>query len=193
MVVFYTASYYGKDKYQKWFDIVRHTIEKFNVQLISPEVGNYMDVLKPEERKTITDPKLLHYEAIKQSIHISDVVVIEISHEDFQLGHEATLAIMDKKPVLCLSIHDDFSKRNNNEYFFGAKYNERNIEGIIQDFFAKARELRHAKRFNMFLYPTQLAHLEKAGKHYGMNMSEYIRRLINLDRRSNQEEQSAIG
>lgn len=184
MVVFYTASYYGKEKYQKYYDQVRRAIESMHVELISPETENYLNVLDDNKRKEITDPKLLHYEAIRQGIHVSDAVVIEVSHEDFQLGHEATLAIMDKKPVLCLSIHEDFSRKINNDYFFGARYTRETIGAIVQDFFVSVRQMRQARRFNMFLYPTQVAYLNAASKKNGMNMSEYIRRLITIDRRN---------
>ncbi len=184
MTVFYTASYYGKKKYQNQYDLIRQTIKGLHVDLVATEEGNYLAVLDEATKRQVTDPKLLHYEAIRQGIHLADCVIIEISQEDFQLGHEATLAIMEKKPVLCLSIHEDFSKKINNQYFFGAMYNEKNIQGIIQDFFARVRELRYAKRFNMFFYPNQLDYLEKSSQKHGMNVSEYIRHLVNLDRRA---------
>lgn len=184
MTIFFTASYYGKEKYQKYYDLVRRAIESMHVELISPETGSYLGVLDEAKRKEITDPKLLHYEAIRQGIHVSDAVVIEVSNEDFQLGHEATLAIMDKKPVLCLSIHENFSRKINNDYFFGARYTKETIGPIVQDFFARVREMRQARRFNMFLYPTQVSYLGQASEKHGMNMSEYIRRLINIDRRT---------
>lgn len=184
MVVFYTCSYYGKKKYQKQYDLVRQTIKDLRVDLIATEEGNYLDVLDEGTKKQVTDPMLLHYEAVRQGIHGADCVIIEISHEDFQLGHEATLAIMEKKPVLCLSVHEDFSKKINNPYFFGATYTKENIHAIVQDFFARVRELRHAKRFNMFFYPNQLQHLAKSSQKHDMNVSEYIRHLVNLDHRA---------
>lgn len=181
LVVFFTASYYGKQKYQANYDLVRRSIEEFYVDLISPEVGNYQEVLDEATRQRITDPKLLHYETIRQGIHVADAVIIEISHEDFQLGHEATLAIMEKKPVLCLSVHEDFSQKIHNNYFFGAKYTLESIKPVIQDFLAHARDMRLSQRFNLFLYPQQLEYLEKAAKRFGLNKSEYIRRLISHD------------
>ncbi|MFH1533614.1 MAG: hypothetical protein ABID64_01655 [Nitrospirota bacterium] len=184
MVLFYTCSYYGKQKYQKWYDLVRKTIKEFPIELLSPEEGNYQSVLNEETKKHITDPKVLHYEAIRQGIHQAEVMIVEVSHEDIQLGHEITLALSEKKPVLCLSIHEDYSKKIHHDYFVGAKYNEHNIKSIIQNFLARARELTLSKRFNMFLYPSQIEYVEKIGKQTGMNMSEYIRHLINLDKRN---------
>lgn len=185
MRIFYTASFYGKEKYQKQYDLVRGAIKEFKVDLISPEEGNYLDVIDPKIRKRLEgNHSLLHYEAIRQGIHLADAVIIEVTYQDIQLGHEITLSLMEKKPILVLSTKEDFSKKIIHDYLFGAKYEESSIKGILQDFFAKVREIRQARRFNMFLYPAQVEYLAKASQKQGMNISEYIRHLINLDRRS---------
>lgn len=185
MRIFYTASFYGKQAYQEQYDLVRATIKEFSVDLISPEEGNYLDVIDPKTRKRLEGkPKLIHYEAIRQGIHLADAVIIEATHEDIQLGHEVTLALMEKKPMLVLSTKEDFSKKIIHDYLFGARYTKATIKGILQDFFVNVRQMRHARRFNMFLYPSQVEYLEKISVKQGMNMSEYIRHLINLDRRS---------
>lgn len=187
MVIFYTASWFGKQKYQKEYDLVRQTIKQFDVKLIGTEEGNYQQVLDEPTREKLKDnPKLLHYEAIRQGIHLAEAVIIEVSNEDFQLGHEAGLTIAEKKPVLCLSVNEDLSKRIFNDYFFGAKYNRTNVKPIIQNFLARARVLSLTRRFNLFLYPHQIDYLTKASKREGMNMSEYLRHLINLDKRGKQ-------
>lgn len=178
MKVFYTASYYGKAKYQKYYDLVLKVIKGTGVQLISPEVGNYLNVLKLEDYAKIKSKKKLHYEAIRRGIIWADVVIIEISHEDFQLGHEASLAIQNKKPVLCLSIHEDFSQKIASPFFFGAKYNEYNVEELVTNFLTKFQKEALKERFNLFLSSRQLAKLEKAAKEKGFNNSEYVRYLL---------------
>lgn len=187
MTIFYTCSYYGKGKYQKEYDRVRQAMRALKVTLISPEEGNYLDVIDGETRRRLAgNPGLLHYEAIRQGIHLADAVVIESSFEDIQIGHEITLAVMEKKPVLVLSTKEDFSNKIVHDYLFGAKYTTSTLAPTLQDFFAKVREMRIARRFNMFLYPSQVEYLGNVAKKHGMNMSEYLRRLINLDRRSTQ-------
>lgn len=178
MKVFYTASYYGKAKYQEYYDLVLKAIKKTGVDLISPETGNYLSVLKLQDYEKIKGKKKLHYEAIRRGIGWADVVIIEISHEDFQLGHEASLAIQDKKPVLCLSIHEDFSKKISSPYFFGAKYNSYNVDELVTNFIDKYKNERLNERFNLFLSSRQLKSLEMAAKGKGMNNSEYLRMLI---------------
>lgn len=188
MTIFYTASFFGKDRYQKEYDLVLATLGEFGVKLIGTEVGNYKETLSDKTRERFKDqPKLLHYEAISRGIHLAEAVVIECSHEDFQLGHEASLAILEKKPVLCLSIHEDLSKRIFHPFFFGAHYSEKNIKSVIQDFLARVREMSLTKRFNMFLYPHQVEYLETVSKRSGVNMSEYVRKLINADKQIKKE------
>lgn len=184
MVIFYTASYFGKKKYQEYYDLVINTLKEFDISLIATETGNYKDLLSERVRLKLSDnPKLLHYEAIRQGIHQADAIVLEVSNEDFQVGQEAMFAISEKKPVLALSVNEDLSKRIFNDYFFGAQYTKTTIKPIIQDFLSKVRQLTLTKRFNMFLYPHQIEYLKKASKKEGVNVSEYIRKLINIDKR----------
>jgi hypothetical protein len=119
---------------------------------------------------------------ITKDMEKADAIIIEISQEDFQLGHEATLAIQNKKPVLCLSVYEDFSQKITNAYFFGAKYNEYTVGEIVADFISKTQKRHYSERFNLFLSPAQEMYLERAGKVYGLNKSEYVRMLIDKDR-----------
>ncbi len=178
MRVFYTASYYGKAKYQSSYDLVLKAIKKTGVELLSPEAGNYLSVLKLQDYSKIKGKQKLHYEAIRRGIAWAQAIIIEISHEDFQLGHEATLALSLKKPVLCLSIHEDFSKKISHPLFFGAKYNEYNIEELVGEFIRRSSKEKFNKRFNLFLSSRQLTQLEDAARKRGVNSSEFIRSLI---------------
>ncbi len=178
MKIFYTASYYGKEKYQESYNLVLNAIKSAEVELLSPEVGNYLSVLKLADYEKIKGKKRLHYEAIIRGIRWAQAVIIEISHEDFQLGHEATMALSLKKPVLALSIHEDFSKKITHPLFFGAKYNQYNIEELIADFVKRNEKETLNERFNLFLSQRQLQNLEKHAKEKNMNNSEYIRMLI---------------
>ncbi len=183
MKVFYTASFYGKKKYQKYYDLVLAAIEKNKVELIATEKGNYKQILSETDKAKLPTDRLIHYEAIRKGILWADAVVIEISNEDFQLGHEATLAIQAKKPVLCLSIHENFSEKINNRYFFAAKYNEDTVDEIIETFIKRAQKNILSQRFNLFLSPSQIQYLEKNATERKMNKSEYLRALIDKDQK----------
>lgn len=187
MIVFFTASRRGEQKYKKEYDLVYQTVKSFSdLTVISPGwKDNYQQLVSDSKRKRIKDPQYIEYEANKKGIQLADAVIMEVSNESFQLGHETTLTLMNKKPILCVSLHEDFSKRISHDYFFGAQYNEKNIKSIIQDFLTHVKDLSLSKRFNLFLYPRQIEYLENTAKKNKMNMSEYIRFLINSDKRSN--------
>lgn len=183
MKIFYTASYYGKSKYQKYYDMVLRAIEATNVEIISPEKGNYQTVLNPSLKRKLKEEKIIHSEAIRKGILISDAVIIEASHEDFQLGYEAAFAVENKKHLLCLSTHENFSEKMRYRYLLGARYNEYNIEEIVENFINFVKKGQLSERFNLFLSPSQLQYLEKKAKEEKVNKSEYIRNLIEEDKK----------
>lgn len=182
MKIFYTASFYGKSKYQREYDLVLKTIQKYSTDIISTELGNYLKLIDDKEKRKIKDLHKIHYEAIKKGISLADIVIMEISNPDFQLGHEATLAINNKKPVLCLSVNEDIGIKIDSKYFYGCKYSEYNIDEIIKNFIDKNSKRKLSERFNMYLSNSQLKYLEKISKDKDMNTSEYIRLLIDRDR-----------
>jgi hypothetical protein len=184
MKVFYTAAYSGKEKYQKYYDQVLKAIENTGVDVISPEKGNYKNILTQADYKRFEKERQIHYEAIRKGILWADVVIIENSQESFQLGMEAAFAMLSKKPVLCVSILEDFSEKIVNPYFTAAKYNEYTIEEIVTEFINKHQKGHLSERFNLFLSPRHLGYLEKISVDKGVNKSEYIRALIDEDQKA---------
>jgi len=168
MKIFFTAPYFGKAKYQKYYDLIINTIQKTGAAVISPE-------LDPNFPPPSVAP---HYQYIKNGINLSDAAIMEISHECFQLGHEATLAIQNKKHVLCLSLYEDFSNKIKNQYFHGAKYSELNLDDIVTNFVNSLRHHEYQERFNFFLTKNQLQKLGQIATKQGITKSDYLRSLI---------------
>lgn len=167
MKIFYTCAFSGKPKYQKFYDLVLKSLQSQKIELRSPELGHFPPPSSSD-----------HYQSIRSDISWADAVVIEISQECFQLGHEATLAIQSKKHVLCLSVHEDFTRKINSRYFHGACYSEMNIDDIISDFVNSLRHHQFDQRFNCFLSQKQLEKLDLNASKLGQTKSEYIRQLI---------------
>lgn len=188
MKIFYTCSFYGKARYQKYYDLVLSAIKKTGADIISPELDNYLSLLSKREIARLKDKDKIHREAIRRGIEWADAIIIEISHEDFQLGHEATIAVQSNKHVLCVSLHEDFDKKINLRYFHGVRYNEYNIDEIVKNFIDAASKSLLNQRFNFFLSPGQLKYLEDVAKKQGLNKSEYIRKLIDQDKMSGYED-----
>lgn len=184
MKLFWTASYRGKSQYQKSYDLVSRAIDSQpGLEVISPEKGNYLALVPPTIRQKLSaHPQLLHYDAIRRGIVWADAVIIEISQEDFQLGHEATLALQAKKHVLCLSLHEDFSGKIDHRYFHGARYNRATIEEQIESFLRLAQKDLLSHRFNLFLTSSQEHFLKTRGEATGEGASGYLRNLIDQAR-----------
>lgn len=184
MKLFWTASYHGKDQYQTSYDLVGHAIDaQPDLDVIATEKGNYQNILPPTIRQKLAgSPQKLHYEAIRRGILWADAVIIEISHEDFQLGHEASLAMQAKKHVLCLSIHEDYSPKLDNRYFHAARYNKMTVAEQIESFLKLARRDLLTQRFNLFLTSSQLQHVKQKGAESREGASNYIRHLIDIAR-----------
>lgn len=176
MKIFFTASFEGKKKYQKSYDMILNYIEELGHEVVSPEKGNYKKLLSKKDLEQ--SEKAVHYSAIKKGILWADAVVLEISTEDFQLGHEATLAIQNKKPVLCLSRDENYAEKIKDRYFFGGKYNQFNFEELIENFLTKVEKQSLNRRFNLFLSERQFELLQKKANENKVSISEYLRSLI---------------
>lgn len=185
MKLFWTASYHGKTQYQQSYDLVGRTLDaQPGLEVIGTEKGNYQSILPPTIRqKLVGSPQKLHYEAIRRGILWADAVVIEISQPDFQLGHEASLAMQAKKHVLCLSTHEDYTSKIDNKYFHFARYNKMTIDEQIESFLRSSRRDLLSRRFNLFLTSSQEQFVKQKGDESGEGASSYIRSLIERARK----------
>ncbi len=176
--VFFTAAYAGKKKYQQNYDQIVQAIQACDVELVATELGNYQDLLTKKELARCKTDRERHYLAIKRGIQWADLVILELSEESFQVGHEATIALYLNKPVLGLSLHEDWGERIMHRYFHGAKYTKYFVVEIIANFIRKFSDADLSERFNLFLSKQQLDKLEAQAKAEGMNKSEYLRYLL---------------
>lgn len=171
MNIFFTCSYTGKAKYQKYYDLIIDSIKKTNVTLQSPELD-----------KNFPTPDIYsHYQKIKDGIYHSDAVIMDVSDEGFQLGYEAAMSIQNKKHVLVLSLLRDFSQKIDNRYFHAAKYSELNIDDIITDFISSLQHHQFDQRFNFFLSQKQLNTLDLNATKHNQTKSDYLRSLIDSE------------
>ncbi len=179
MQIFYAYSYYGKEEYQPAYDLVLTAIQQTGANVIVPEIDNYLEELTVKELSQADDnPNYRHYLSIQKGIQTADAAIFEISHQDFQLGWEAAWAIANKKPVLTLSIHEDFSNKISHPRLQMSMYDETTINSIVQSFVAKINQPELNKRFNFYLSETQLDYLEKQAQANDLSTAAYLRSLI---------------
>jgi ribokinase len=126
----------GKKKYQAEYDAIVKAIEENGDTVLSPEKSlTYRRVLA-QDAKLRETPKA-HYEFIRKGIIDSDAVVVEASWEDFRVGHETTLALLYRKPVLALSQSLELGKYIHHPDFYGLKYTPEELANLVKDFLRK--------------------------------------------------------
>lgn len=147
MKIFIITPFEGKKYYQKDIDRIIEVIESTGATVISPEKKReYLDAFREENIKGLGDQERVHYEFIREGVKNADAVVVEASYEDFRVGHETTLAILYKKPVLCLSKNIDYGKYIRHEGFRGAQYDSHNVEKLVLDFLTEVSRSILSKR-----------------------------------------------
>lgn len=139
--------------------------------------------LTPEEYPgSVNEPEFLEdfFTDVKRNILISSAVIVDATLDSFESGFKTTLALLYKKPVLCLSHKKDYSVYINDPNFIAAKYKtSKDLEIVLEKFHKKLRNQYLSVRYNGFLTPEQRDFLEWYGQTKGMNISEVIRDFIN--------------
>lgn len=178
MKVFFTASLEGKKNYQDCYDLIINSLQANNVEVISREIQEYETILGKKKFGDLL-PDEIHYMFVKKGISIANAVVIEASLSKFQLGHEATLALLYNKPVLCVSQSKDYSNQIKHPKFYAKKYqNKEELKQIILEFIKELENKYLSVRFNAFLSPEQKTFLDWYGGRQKKNASEVVRDLI---------------
>lgn len=178
MTVFYTVSFHGKATFQAQYDLVLDALKQHQINLVSPELGNYLNVLTAHDLNKYPTAEERHYQAIHRNIERADAVVIEMSHQDFQIGFEAALTVERKKHLLALSTVEDFSQKITHPFFTASKYTPNTIDEVVREFLAKADAKKYSERFNFYLSKAQLDKLNTNSAKFNLNQSEYLRSLI---------------
>ncbi len=133
--------YAGKQKYQPVYDSIIDAVEHNGGHVLSPEKDEkYKAILSRDAR--LRDPARAHYEFIRKGIIDSDAVIVEVTHEDFKMGHETTLALLYRKPVLALSQSFDFGTYIHHPGFYGVQYKPDELPEVIKTFLKTVAEQR---------------------------------------------------
>jgi len=132
----------GKEKYQNEYSAIVDTVEANGGTVLSPEKAQeYERSLKMDT--TLHDTPRSHYEFIRKSIIDSDAVIVEASWEDFRVGHETTLALLYRKPVLALSQTLDLGKYIHHPDFYGIQYQPSELRTLVRKFIKRVERANH--------------------------------------------------
>jgi|GEM_PF-477596 len=179
MKIFFTGSLKGKGQYGGAYNKLEEILEMNGIEYISPQSHKYEDILSPKIIKKMSNEEV-HYLFISKGIELSDAIIIEASIDTFRLGHEATLALIYNKPVLCLSQNRDYSKAIKHPSFYSEQYKTlKDLQTSILKFIEGVESKQLSIRFNGMMSAKQKAFIEWLGREEGKSISEVIRDLIN--------------
>lgn len=186
MKVFFTVSRSAIKKHPKIFIKVLGELEKQHIKVettirkdhFPPEFKNINETIISESEDKY---RYVHDKAVRQAIFRADAVVIEASYQSFRLGFETFYALSQHKPVLVLSKFKNYGNLIDQPHFFGAKYTDFTLPDEIEKFKRHVKHYKLRNRFNLFISDNHKRHLEKSAKHYGVSMSDFVRKLIEAD------------
>lgn len=183
MKIFLTVSRTGMQKYQKNYEKILAELNRCGVDVFATFVRKYADQLEKYRKgaKTETARKYANDTAIRREISKADAVVIEASYPSFRLGFETFYALSLQKPVLVLAKDRDYSSLIDQPHFFGARYSDFTLPDEIEKFLRHVKENRLRTRFNLFISDKHREKLSARAKHFGVSMSDYVRKLIEKD------------
>ncbi len=143
--VFFTTPVAGKPQHQSYIDEIMSILHKSDVAIISTEDNlRCQDAFQQYQSEGLKSART-HYAFVTRGIAEADIVIIEASHEDFQVGHEVTLALLYGKPTLVLSQQHNYAHYIPHELLLGVIYqNKRELRAAVKDFLFKAE--RHLMR-----------------------------------------------
>lgn len=183
MKIFLTVSRTGMKEYLRDYQKVLDELRSHKVQVYATFEKKYIGGLHMV-RKTAKSNKQKQYandNAIRKAILNSDAVVFEASYPSFRLGFETFYALTVQKPVLVLSKNRDYAGLIDQPHFFGAQYTDFTLPDEIEKFLRHVKQCKLRSRFNLFISDMHKQKLERSAKHFGVSMSDYIRKLIEED------------
>lgn len=168
--------------YLEYYQTICESIKKLGHTITRDWLDEAVVVRK--EHKSLNKAEI--YDKTIQSILTSDIVIVEGSIPSFSVGHQVSVALEKNKPVLFLT-NEKFEEEDsyqcvfingiNSPLLIERKYTRKNVESIIKEFIEEHKG-GPSIRFNMFLTHEVDSYLDWANFTYGINKSEYIRRII---------------
>jgi hypothetical protein len=122
------------------------------------------------------------YKTNLENIAETDVVIAEVSHENFGVGYQVAAAVQQKKPVLLLrhtSVGKDAFVTGVEEGWVQYKeYSERTLESILSKFLEENDISTKDMRFNFFIDRPIYNYLRWASFKTGKTKAEILRSLV---------------
>ncbi|QQG51033.1 MAG: hypothetical protein HZB75_00795 [Candidatus Saccharibacteria bacterium] len=159
---------------------IMKTIDDQKHTLASDWIGEALEWLRSNDYSA-ADWKRIYKESLER-IAASDVVVAEVSYENFGVGYQIAAAVQQKKPVLLL--RSDSADKNvfvrgvEDGWVKYAEYGKIPVEEIISDFLAENDITTKDMRFNFFIDRPIYNYLRWSALKTGKTKAEILRELV---------------
>ena len=185
MKVYFTASLRGMQFYEQYYNKIYTEIQKLGYMHLDDEIFTLNRVRYYHELETIgRDAHVDLYKRKLKSLQHADICVFEVSLHSLSIGFQIEKALSYLRPTIVLYLEDNipyFLDGIDNEKLILRPYNSKNIPKVLKECFEIAKKKKE-QRFNFFLSPELLSHLDQASKRKGVTKSMYVRSLIEKDR-----------
>jgi hypothetical protein len=186
MKIYFSASLRGTQYFEHYYELIYNEIialghTHVDTQLFTNNRKTYY--LKLQKAGHIA--QVAQYQKKLDAIHSADACIFDMSFESSSIGYQLARALDLHKPTIILYCEENFP------YFFGGIYDERLIikhysEATVKKVLKSSIEYVHQKkdqRFNFFVTPDLLSHLDETAKKLKTTKSDYLRHLIESDRK----------
>lgn len=180
MTIYFSAALAQSHLYQKYYQRIVAQLEKLGHTVLQDTTQvSLSDAISKSDQERIA-----YYKHVLQWIGKADVVVLEVSFPStLHIGHELSLAIDKGRPVVALyhqGKEPSFFLGLEEEKIFWGEYANDDLEAIVREGIAYAANQTET-RYNLFLSPKHIAHLDAMAKATKMPKSTYMRTLIEKD------------
>lgn len=187
MKIYFNAAVSTKAEYGAVYKKIVSILEQMGHTVIAehilgPQLNDLLNESKEQRNK--------YYQKMKRSIKNCDIMVAEISFPStVHVGHELTLAMEYKKPVLAL--YQSQKKPVlfwgvEEEQFFAAEYSEENLKSVLEESLIYLTNQMDT-RFNFFISPSIGHYLDWISQKKKIPRSVYLRTLIEKEMSENEE------
>lgn len=180
MTIYFSAALAQSHLYHKFYQRIVARLEKAGHTVLqdTTEVSLKDAVTKSDQERISYYKQVLHW------ISQADIVVLEVSFPStLHIGHELSLAIEKGRPVVALyhqGKEPSFFLGLEEEKIFWGEYTSGDLEDIIREGLEYASSQTET-RYNLYLSPKHITHLDRMAKATKMPKSTYLRGLIEED------------
>lgn len=182
MKIFFTASFKGKETYQKNYDEIIRILGQLGCEVISLENTKYEDFLSKSEMKDLSGDEIRE-KFIRKALKTTNAAVFETSIESISIGIEIGLALAYNKTALCLSANRDLSKKTKRSGYYAKHYKDfDDLKQILIDHIDMLKDRTFRSRLNIVVNSEQKNYLNSLAKNKNKNISEILRDLIEKEK-----------